>query len=329
MTHHSSEVWNVTRLLDWTAQYLAQKGVESPRLDAEVLLANCLGWKRIDLYARYDQTPSEEIRKQYKVLIGRRLEGCPVAYLVGRKEFFGLKLEVSPAVLIPRPESEYVVMECLRLAKDMPEPRVLDIGTGSGNLAVAVAHKHPGAQVTAIDISPEALAVAKRNAERHGVVDRIRFLAGDLFRPLDADAATSIGKSNSQPQHEAGAKRKPPTAHDSPLITPPPTTHPLFDFVLSNPPYIPHEDISNLPPGVRDYEPHLALDGGPGGFTVFDRLIAGAPKYLKAGGYLIVEIGSPQEKSARERLAALEQYELGETIRDGAGHPRILRARCR
>ncbi len=330
MTHHSSEVWNVTRLLDWTAQYLAQKGVESPRLDAEVLLANCLGWKRIDLYARYDQTPSEEIRKQYKALIGRRLEGCPVAYLVGRKEFFGLALEVSPAVLIPRPESEYVVMECLRLAKDMPEPRVLDIGTGSGNLAVAVAHKHPGAQVTAIDVSPEALAVAKRNAERHGVVDRIRFLAGDLFGPLDADAPTSIGKSDSQPQHEAGAKRKPPTAHDSPLTTsPPPTPHPLFDFVLSNPPYIPHEDISNLPPGVRDYEPHLALDGGPGGFAVFDHLIAVAPKYLKAGGYLIVEIGSPQEKPARERLAAHGAYELGETIRDGAGHPRVLRARCR
>jgi len=275
MTHHTSEPWTVTRLLDWTAQYLAQKGVESPRLDAEVLLAHCLGWSRIDLYARYDQTPSEEVRKQYKVLIGRRLEGCPVAYLVGRKEFFGLTLEVSPAVLIPRPESEYVVMECLRLAKDMPEPRVLDIGTGSGNLAVA-----------------------KRNAERHKVSNRIQFLNGDLYEPLSEPVASATGESQ-------------------------------FDFVLSNPPYIPHEDISNLPRGVRDYEPHLALDGGPGGFTVFDRLIAGAPKYLKAGGYLIVEIGSPQEKPARERLAALGQYELGETIRDGAGHPRVLRARKR
>src|SRR5713226_4071706 len=287
MTDHTSEKWTVTRLLDWTAQYLAQKSVESPRLDAEVLLAHCLGWSRIDLYARYDQTPSEEIRKQYKVLIGRRLEGCPVAYLVGRKEFFGLTIEVNPAVLIPRPESEYVVMECLRLAKDMPQPRVLDIGTGSGNLAVAVAHQHKGARVTAIDISPDALVVATRNAERHKVADRIRFLAGDLFAPQSEPGALTTGDKR-------------------------------FDFILSNPPYIPHEDLSKLPRGVRDYEPHLALDGGPGGFTVFDRLIAGAPKYLKAGGYLIVEIGSPQEKPARERLAALGQYELGETIRDGA-----------
>src|SRR5262249_1583931 len=151
--------------------------------------------------------------KQYKVLIGRRLEGCPVAYLVGRKEFFGLTLEVSPAVLIPRPESEYVVMECLRLAKDLPEPRVLDIGTGSGNLAVAFAQQHKGAQVTAIDISPEAVAVATRNAERHKVADRISFLVGDLFAPLNAISSST-------------------TPH-SPL-----PTHQQFDFILSNPPYI-------------------------------------------------------------------------------------------
>jgi release factor glutamine methyltransferase len=289
MTNHSNQPWTVTRLLDWTAQYLAQKGVESPRLDAEVLLAHCLGWKRIDLYARYDQLPSDEVRKQYKTLIGRRLEGCPVAYLVGRKEFFGLTLEVSPTVLIPRPESEYVVLECLRLAKGMPAPHVLDIGTGSGNLAVAVAHQHKGAQVTAIDISPEAIAVASRNAQRHGVAERIRFLTSDLFTPL--------------------------------------TDHQLFNFVLSNPPYIAHEDMDKLPPGVRDFEPHQALDGGPGGFAVFDRLIAEAPKYLQADGYLIVEIGTAQEKPARDRLAAQGDYELSETIRDGSGHPRVLQAR--
>ena len=168
-THHSpTEPWTVTRLVDWTAQYLAQKGMEFPRLDAEVLLAHCLSWSRIDLYARYDQIPPEETRKQFKTLIGRRLEGCPVAYLVGRKEFFGLALEVSPAVLIPRPESEYVVLECLRLAKENSQPHVLDIGTGSGNLAIAVAHQHPGAQVTAIDISPEALAVAGRVVVQEG-----------------------------------------------------------------------------------------------------------------------------------------------------------------
>jgi release factor glutamine methyltransferase len=291
-------------LLDWTAQYLAQKGMEFPRLDAEVLLAHSLGWKRIDLYARYDQVPSDEIRKQFKALIGRRLEGCPVAYLVGRKEFFGLTLEVSPAVLIPRPESEYVVLEFLGLAKEMPGPRVLDIGTGSGNLAVAVAHQHKGARVTAIDISPEALAIASRNAERHKVADRIHFLTGDLFEPL-----SEPGTSPSEPGALATGDR--------------------FDFILSNPPYIPHEELPNLPRGVRDFEPHQALDGGPGGFAIFDRLIAGAAQYLKAGGYLIVEIGSPQEKPARERLTKHGDYELAETIRDGSGHPRVLVARKR
>ncbi len=305
MTDHTSEKWTVTRLLDWTAQYLAQKSVESPRLDAEVLLAHSLGWNRIDLYARYDQTPSEEIRKQFKALIGRRLEGCPVAYLVGRKEFFGLALEVSPAALIPRPESEYVVLEFLRLAKEIPQPRVLDIGTGSGNLAVAVAHQHKAAQVTAIDISPEALAVAARNAQRHKVADRIRFLTGDLFAPLSEPGA---------PSSEPGASA---------------TGQERFDFILSNPPYIPHEELVNLARGVRDFEPHLALDGGPGGFAVFDRLIAGAVEHLKPDGYLIVEIGSAQEKPARERIAAHQSYDLGETIRDGSGHPRVLRARKR
>jgi len=312
MTDHSAEQWTVTRLLDWTAQYLAQKGAEFPRLDAEVLLAHCLGWSRIDLYARYDQIPSEEIRKQFKTLIGRRLEGCPVAYLVGRKEFFGLALEVSPAVLIPRPESEYVVLEFLRLAKENPQPRVLDIGTGSGNLAIAAAQQHPSVQVTAIDISPEALGVASRNAKRHKVAERIRFLQGDLFAPLSEPGAPSSepGAPSSEPGGLEKGKR-------------------LFDFILSNPPYIPHEDLPALPRGVRDYEPHLALDGGPGGFAVFDRLIAGAAQYLKADGYLIVEIGSPQEKPARERLINHGDYELGETIRDGSGHPRVLRARKR
>ena len=180
-------------------------------------------------------------------------------------------------------------MECLRLAKEMKEPRLLDIGTGSGNLAVAVAHQHPSARVTAVDISSDALAVAQQNAVRHGMQDRIRLLRGDLFAPI------------------------PPGER--------------FDFILSNPPYIPHEDIAKLPAGVRDYEPHAALDGGPGGFAVFDRLITQAGQYLRPGGYLIVEIGSPQEPAARERIAALAGFELAETVRDGSGHPRVLRAR--
>src|SRR5262249_38080453 len=158
-----------------------QKGSESARLDTEVLLAHALGCKRIELYTRHDEVAAEEARQKFRDLVRRRIEGCPVAYLVGRKEFFSLELEVSPAVLIPRPDTERVVDECLRVARSIALPRVLDVGTGSGCLAVAVARQHKGAQVTATDISPEALAVAQRNAAKHGVGERIRFVQGDLF----------------------------------------------------------------------------------------------------------------------------------------------------
>jgi release factor glutamine methyltransferase len=275
--------------LDWTAGYLAEKGSEFPRLDAEVLLAHALECRRIDLYTRYEETASDPARSRFRDLVRKRIEGCPVAYLVGRKEFFSLQFEVTPAVLIPRPESEFVVLECLRLAREMAEPRIVDIGTGSGNIAVAVAHQHKCARVAAVDRSADALGVAARNAARHGVSDRVRFLAGDLFSAI------------------------PPAER--------------FDFVLSNPPYIPHEKLDQLPIGVRHYEPRLALDGGPGGYVVFERLVAGAKEFLVTGGYLIVEIGAPQEQRARDRIAAHPGYELADTIYDGSRHPRVLCAR--
>jgi len=278
-------------LLDWTAQYLAKKGCEYARLDAEVLLAHVLGCPRIGLYTRHADPASPEARDRYRELIRRRIEGCPVAYLVGYKEFFSLRLTVSPAVLIPRPESEFVVMEALRLAKTMKAPSAIDIGTGSGNIAIAFAHEHPGARVTAVDVSGEALELARRNAETHGVLNRIRFVQGNLFEVVPAGET--------------------------------------FDFVLSNPPYIPNDDIAGLPPGVRDYEPHAALDGGPDGFAVFDALVAQSAAHLRPGGYLIVEIGAPQEKGACERIEAAESYELTPTVHDYSGHPRVVIARRR
>jgi release factor glutamine methyltransferase len=284
----TEQPWTIGRLLDWTAKFLAQKGSESPRLDAEVLLADVLKCERISLYTRYEEEAKEEARQRYKDLIRRRIEGCPVAYLVGRKEFFSLKIEVNPSVLIPRPDTECVVIECLRLAKSMTEPRIVDVGTGSGAIAVTLAKQHKGAQVTATEISADALAVAERNAEQHGVSDRIRFVQGDLLTPLAPDEQ--------------------------------------FDLIVSNPPYIPHDELPRLPVGVRDYEPHTALDGGPDGFAVFDRLIEQSPARLAPGGWLILEIGSPQEAEARRRLAA-KGYEVGKTILDGSGHPRVLVAR--
>jgi release factor glutamine methyltransferase len=286
-----AETWTIGRLLDWTATFLAQKGSEFPRLDTEVLLAHALGCRRIELYTRYEEVVPEEARRHFREFVRKRIEGCPVAYLVGRKEFFGLEFEVGPAVLIPRPESEFVVMEFLRLVKGMSQPRVLDLGTGSGNLAVTVAQQCPSALVTALDLSPEALAVAQRNAANHGVTDRIRFLCGDLLAPIPAGER--------------------------------------FDFIVSNPPYIAREDLPNLPVGVRDYEPHLALDGGPGGYQVLDRIVEGAGDLLNPGGHLVIEIGSPQEHPVRRRIAAFPRFELAPTIYDYSRHPRVLHARWR
>jgi release factor glutamine methyltransferase len=286
----SEQTWTLGALLDWTAKHLAQKAVEFPRLDAEVLLAHAAGCKRIDLYGvRFAETATPEARTKYKELIRRRLEGCPVAYLVGKKEFHGLEFDVSPAVLIPRPDSEHVILAALAVAKPIAAPRILDIGTGSGNLAVTLAKNLPAAQVTALDVSVEALKVAQSNAAKHRVQDRIRFMEGDLLAPLAPNA--------------------------------------IFDVIVSNPPYVAREDLPNLPQGVRGFEPLLALDGGPGGFTVFQRLIEQARSHLPVGGYLFLEIGAPQEKEARERLIQTGAYELAPTIFDYAGHPRVLKAR--
>src|SRR5947209_2311404 len=179
--------WTVGRLLQWTEKFFAEKGVESPRLDAEVLLAHSLGCKRIELYARSTEDTDERRRAAFRELVKRRVDGCPVAYLVGEKEFYLLKFHVGPEVLVPRPATESLVMKALDLCKSLAAPRVLDIGTGSGCIAVSIAHQHKAATVVAIDTSDPAIAVARRNAERHGVADRIRFLRSDLYADLNGE----------------------------------------------------------------------------------------------------------------------------------------------
>ncbi len=286
-TSPTQRTWTLGDLLNWTARFLGERGSETPRLDAEVLLAHAQGCRRIELYTRYTELATDEVRSRYRDLIRKRVEGCPVAYLVGRKEFFSLEFEVGPAVLIPRPDTETLVTACLELARPMPEPAIVDIGTGSGAIAVTLAKQHSGARLAAIDLSPDALAVARRNAERHGVQGRIRFVQADLLTPV------------------AGER---------------------FDFILSNPPYIATEDLDKLPNGVRHYEPVIALDGGLGGYQVIDRLIDQARDHLKPGGWLIVEIGAPQEEQVRQLVQSRPGYEPAATIRDYSGHPRVLKA---
>ena len=282
------EPWTIGKLLNWTTDFLRRRGSESPRLDAEVMLAFVLDWQRVQLYTHYEEEVGDRARGAFRDLVRRRSEGSPVAYLVGRKEFYSLTLEVSPAVLIPRPESEFVVVEFLDVARQIESPRVVDVGTGSGCLAIACAHQKPSARVIAIDISPAALELARRNAAKHGVADRVEFRQGDLLEPV---------------------------ANEGP-----------FDAILSNPPYIPTADIPNLEVGVRDYEPHLALDGGPDGLTVVTRLVDQAIPLLKPGGHLILEIGTAQEQPVRALIEAHPEFQLVPTIHDLQKHPRVIRA---
>lgn len=281
--------WTVGRLLNWTRDFLKKKGSESPRLDAEVLLAFVLSCERVRLYTQFEEEVDEKARSRFRELVKRRSEGAPVAHLVGRKEFYSLSFAVSPAVLIPRPDSEFVVVEALACLKGMEAPRCVDVGTGSGCLALACVHQHKTARFTAIDLSPEALAVARENARSLNLAERVEFLEGDLLEPVAGQAP--------------------------------------FDLILSNPPYIATDVIRSLEPGVRDHEPNLALDGGIDGLRVVARLIDQSIPLLRPGGQLILEIGSDQEEPVRELIATHELLELASTVRDAANHPRVVLAR--
>ena len=284
-----AEVWSVGRLLQWTTEFLKGRGSDSPRLDAEVLLAQSLGCQRIELYTSFESEPDEPARAAFRELVRRRAEGEPVAYLVGKREFYSLTFQVTPDVLIPRPETELLVVALLDLAKP-PSNRplaVCDVGTGSGVLAVCAA-KHRDCRVTAVDVSPAALAVARANAEAHGVAERIDFLAGDLLAAVPAAAR--------------------------------------FDFVLSNPPYVSTADFARLAPTVRNFEPRVALEAGPQGTGVIARLIPQAAERLVPGGHLLLEISPMVHDAVRALVAADERLELGPTIKDLGRRPRVVQA---
>ncbi|MGD0516884.1 MAG: peptide chain release factor N(5)-glutamine methyltransferase [Thermoguttaceae bacterium] len=288
----SSAPWTVGRLLQWTAEYLKSHGSESPRLDAEVLLANALGCRRIELYTAFDNEPGEEVRAAFRELVRRRAEGAPVAYLVGHREFYSLDFRVTPDVLIPRPETELLVIALLDLAKTRPlgaKLIIADAGTGSGIIAVCAAKHLPGCRVTAIDISPAALEVAKSNAEKHGILGRIEFVQSDLFAGVAAEKK--------------------------------------FDFILSNPPYIAAGELSALAPDVKNFEPRAALLAGPRGTEVIESLIPQSAERLHPGGYLIVEISPMIHDRVLALLAADERFEPATTIKDLARLPRVLQAR--
>jgi release factor glutamine methyltransferase len=257
-------------------------------LDAEVLLATVLKIDRTGLYLAWETIVSEQEKKAFLMLIARRIKEEPVSYIIGRKEFWSLWFKVTPAVMIPRPDTETLVEETLKIFTDDTSPVILEIGTGSGAIAIALATELPQASIIATDISFEALIVAKENASSHGV-SSIQFVEGNLYEPIKKEGA-------------------------------------LFDLVISNPPYIPTADIPPLPPGIRDYEPHTALDGGPDGLMFYRTIIQQAPEYLKPGGYLLLEVGKGQGHDVAKIMVETKKFSSPQIIPDLAGIERVVKA---
>ncbi len=290
-----TNLWTVGRLLTWTTDYLKQHGAASPRLDAEVLLAKARGCERIQLYTSFDEEVGEDVRAVFRDHVRRRAAGEPVAYLVGHREFFSLTFRVTRDVLIPRPETEHLVVELMDLIKLSPVAdapvRIVDVGTGSGAIAVSVVKHAANCHVTAVDISSEAIDVARGNAEKHGVADRLDFIAGDLLDSLPAERT--------------------------------------FDFVASNPPYVSQPEWQQLPPEVRDFEPTLALVGGHSGAEIIARLIPQAAERLRDGGWLVMEISPMIEQATYQLLADDGRFDPALTTKDLAGLARVVKARRR
>jgi release factor glutamine methyltransferase len=260
-----TQTWTPLSVLDWTAKRFADAGVAGARLEAQLLLAHVLGCSRVQLYTGFDKPLQEPELARYRELIKRRLAGEPLAYLVAEQEFWGLPFHVDASVLVPRPDTETVIEVARGARADRAAAcRVLDLCTGSGAIAVALARELPAAHVIATEISPDAAVLARKNAERNGVAERVEVRLGDLWAPV------------------AGER---------------------FDLVAANPPYIATGVIGTLSPEVRR-EPRLALDGGADGLAFYDRICAAARDHLAPGGALVVEHGFDQAEAVHARFAA-------------------------
>lgn len=256
------------------------------RQDAEALLFRLLGKDKAWLMAHWEEEFSGEQTTRYMELVERRYRGEPIQYIVGATEFYGLPFRVTPDVLIPRPETEHLLERALALAERCQAPRIVDVGTGSGAIAIALANHLPNAAITAVDLSAAALTIARRNAELNGVVDRIRFLEGDLLGPV------------------AGQQ---------------------FEIVVSNPPYVPMADYDSLAVEVREHEPALALFAGGDGLDIYRRLIPAAFAALVPGGFVVLEIGYGQSPAIGELLTASGFSEI-DFVPDLQDIPRVASA---
>jgi release factor glutamine methyltransferase len=283
-----TEAWTVGRVVRWAADDFRARGIESPRLEAELLLAQALQTDRLRIIvdAARELDPSELAR--YRDLIQRRRKGEPVAYIRGHKEFFGRVFHIDKRVLVPRPDTEILVGVALRRTEAFPMPgRYLDLCTGSGCIAISLARERPASKLVAVDLSTDALAVARENSIRLGAAHQIAWLAGDLFAPLAAAPG------------------------------------PKFDLVVANPPYIAEGDLAGLPVDVRAFEPRLALTGGADGLDVTRRIVAEAPHHLRARGLLAVEMGTGQTERVKQIFIEAGFTEIV-VDKDYGGHERVV-----
>jgi release factor glutamine methyltransferase len=304
---------------------LREADVASFTLAAELLLLHVLGCNRTWLYAHPEEVVAEADAKRFFDLIARRAGGEPTQHLTGKQEFWGLEFEVTPHVLIPRPETEHVIEVALdRLAlRELRAGRpqttsgegllIADLGTGSGCIAIALAKELPAANFVATDISPEALAVAQRNAQRHSLANRIRFIHANL---LELPAAAQHGAPGTIPNNTALI------FHESPVTS---NQSPHFDLIASNPPYIGRREAASLPREVRDHEPYCALFGGEEGYELYADLISQSAQHLKSGGHLVLELGHNSLQAVQPLLDSSTWANVSVT-NDLAGIPRVLAA---
>ena len=283
----NNQIWTIGRILKWTEEYFGQKGVESPRLDAEVMLSHVLGKQRIYLYVHFDEPLQAEELAAYRTMIKQRIDRVPVAYILGEKEFMGLAFKVTPDTLVPRPDTEILVQAAVDRLKQWTDAdvRLADIGTGSGAICLSVLSMLDNIVADTVDISSAARAVAEENAAALGLSERVTFHTGDLLAPIREQQFTAI---------------------------------------LSNPPYIPEADIQGLAPEVRCKEPMTALSGGKDGLDFYRRLCDEAPAMLTDDGFMAFEVGIHQATEVAQLAEASPLIVRTEILKDYAGIDRVV-----
>jgi len=297
----AKDVWTIKKVLDWTVEYFKKKGVERSRLNAEILLAYLLKKTRLDLYLQFDRPLSSSELTSFRNLILKRSRHTPLSYITGERNFMDFKFKISPDVYIPRPETEILVEEAIKVIKNLelkadkdrilPEGIiVIDLGTGCGNIAISLARELKNGKVYAVDISSSALSIAIQNAKLYNTEGKIEFLLGSLFAPLE--------------EMDLGGK---------------------VNLIVSNPPYVAAKEMDNLPLEVKK-EPRIALEGGENSLDFYERIAQKSPQFLSKGGVLALEIGYNQAKGVKELLSARKVFHSVQIIPDYEGKQRIILA---